>query len=321
MSPPRPPRREIAHLPRLLALVPYLLARPGVSFAEVSQVFGVSETRLRKDLELLWVCGLPGHGPGDLIDIEFEGPTITLLEPAGMTRPLRLTSDEALALVVALRALAETPGLTERDALDRVLVKVEAVAGAAAEAAERVEVAVEGEERVLPVVEQALAAGRRLHLRYHVPGRDETTERDVDPVRVVLVDGRAYLEAWCRRAEGLRTFRLDRVVALELLELPAEVPPGLPRRDLSAGLFQASPDHERVELRLAPQAQWVADYYPCEQIHQEWDGMMRVVLRTPSTDWVVRLALRLGGAATVLSPPQLREQVRSRATAALAAYA
>lgn len=320
MTPRTTARREVADLPRLLALVPFLLARPGVSFAEVSQVFGVSETRLRKDLELLWVCGLPGHGPGDLIDIEFEGPTITLLEPAGVTRPLRLTADEALALVVALRALAETPGLTERDALDRVLVKIEEVAGAAAEAAERVEVAVEGEERVLPVVEQALAAGRRLHLRYHVPGRDETTERDVDPVRVVLVDGRPYLEAWCRLAEGLRTFRLDRVVELEMLDVAAEVPPGLPRRDLSAGLFQASPDHQRVELLLRPRAHWVADHYPCEQVHEQPDGTMRVVLRTPGTDWVVRLVLRLGADADLLSPDAVTQQVRAHARAALTAY-
>ena len=206
-------------LPRLLALVPYLLARPGVRLAEVASTFGVSEDRLRKDLNLLWVCGLPGHGPGDLIDVEFEGDTVTLLEPAGVTRPLRLTVDEALALVVALRALAETPGLDERDAVDRALAKVELAAGAAAGPAHRVEVSVEGEQRVLPVVQAALEQQRRLHLSYHVPGRDETTERDVDPMRLLLVEGRSYLEAWCRRAEGVRLFRLDRVQQVELLDL------------------------------------------------------------------------------------------------------
>ena len=94
-------------LGRLLALVPYLLARPGAGLADVAHTFGVTEERLRKDLDLLWVCGLPGHGPGDLIDVEFEGDTVTLFEPAGVTRPLRLTVDEALALLVALRALAD----------------------------------------------------------------------------------------------------------------------------------------------------------------------------------------------------------------------
>ncbi|MBC7678723.1 MAG: protein pafC, partial [Pseudorhodobacter sp.] len=64
-----------ADLPRLLALVPYLLARPGVAFSTPATDFDVTEERLRKDLDLLWMCGLPGHFPGDLIEIEFEGDT------------------------------------------------------------------------------------------------------------------------------------------------------------------------------------------------------------------------------------------------------
>ena len=310
----------VEQLPRLLALVPYLLARPGVKVSEAAAVFGVSEERLRKDLDLLWVCGLPGHGPGDLIDVEFEGDTITLFEPAGVTRPLRLTVDEALALVVALRALAETPGLVERDALDRALAKVEQVAGAAALPAGRVEVAVEGEERVLPVVEQALAEGRRLHLRYHVPGRDETTERDVDPMRLALVEGRSYLEAWCRRAEGVRLFRLDRVAAVTLLDLPAELPAEATARDLSQGVFQPSPTDQLVVLALRPGAHWVADHHPCESVEPGEDGDLVVRMRTPDTGWVRRLALRLGSGGRVLSPPELADEVRAEARAALAAY-
>lgn len=308
-----------ADLPRLLSLVPYLLARPGARVAEVAQVFGVSEDRLRKDLNLLWVCGLPGHGPGDLIDLEFEHDTVTLFEPQGVTRPLRLTSDEALALVVALRALAQTPGLTERAALDRVLIKVQEVAGAAAAPAGRVQVTVEGAERVLPIVEQALTTGRRLHLRYYVPGRDESTERDVDPIRVLLVEGHSYLEAWCTRAEAVRTFRLDRVAALQILDTPA-APPPVPDRDLSQGLFQAGPDDILARLMLHPGAGWVADYYPCESVQEQPDGTTVVALRTPDTAWVERLALRLGGRAVVLGPEELIEAVRARARAALAAY-
>ena len=310
----------LAQLPRLLALVPYLLARPGVRVSEAAAVFGVSEDRLRKDLDLLWVCGLPGHGPGDLIDVEFEGDTITLLEPAGVTRPLRLTVDEALALVVALRALAETPGLVERDALDRALAKVEAVAGAAAGPAGRIEVAVEGEERVLPVVEQALRERRRLHLRYHVPGRDETTERDVDPMRLALVEGRSYLEAWCRRAEGVRLFRLDRVAGVRLLDAPAQPPAAAQSRDLSHGVFQPSPDDALVVLALQPEAHWVAEHHPCEAVEPGPDGELVVRLRTPDLRWVRRLALRLGGTGRVLAPAELAEQVAQDARAALAAY-
>ena len=311
---------SLAQLPRLLALVPYLLQHPGVQTAEAAALFGVSEEQLRRDLNLLWVCGLPGHGPGDLIDLEFEGDTITLLEPAGVTRPLRLNVDEAVALLVALRTLSETPGLADRDVVERTLAKIEDAAGAAGRPAQRVEVALEGEEQVLPVVRDALAQHRRLHLTYYVPGRDETTERDVDPMRLLLVEGRSYLEAWCRRVEAVRLFRLDRVVGISLLDLPAEPPPTATERDLSLGLFQPSPEDMLVVLALGPGAHWVADYYPCESVEDLGDGSLVARLRTPEASWIVRLALGLGASARVVEPAELAAEVRSAAREALAAY-
>jgi proteasome accessory factor C len=312
---------SLAQLPRLLALVPYLLQHPGVPMSEAAALFGVSEEQLRRDLNLLWVCGLPGHGPGDLIDLEFEGDTITLFEPAGVTRPLRLAVDEALALLVALRTLSETPGLADRDAVDRTLAKIEEAAGAAASPAHRVEVALEGEEQVLPVVREALERRRRLHLGYYVPGRDETTERDVDPMRLLLVEGRSYLEAWCRRVEAVRLFRLDRVVTIALLDVAAELPAEATERDISQGLFQPSDGDIQIALALRPGAHWVADYYPCESVEDLGDGTLVARLRTPDPAWVVRLALRLGAAARVVEPAELAEQVRTAARSALAAYA
>jgi proteasome accessory factor C len=307
-------------LPRLLALVPYLLARPGVPFATAAADFGVTEERLRKDLNLLWLCGLPGHYPGDLIEIEFEGDTITLSDAQGVDRPLRLTVDEALALVVALRTLAETPGLAEPEPVLRALAKVEAAAGTAAEPAERVEVAIFGDDQVLPVVREALEKKRALRLRYWTAGRDEITDRVVDPLRLVTADGQPYLEAWCRRAEGVRMFHLGRVQEVQLLDEPAAPPADVPSRDLSQGLFQPDELDTVVTLALEPGAAWVSDYYPCDTVEELGDGRQVVTLRTQGTAWVRRLALSLGTRGRVLAPAELAEQVRVDAERALAAY-
>ena len=102
-------------LPRLLSLVPYLLARPGIPVADAAADFGITEKQLRRDLELLWMCGLPGYGPGDLIDLSFSGDTVTVTHDAGMRRPLRLTTAEATALLVALRTLADVPGVVDTE--------------------------------------------------------------------------------------------------------------------------------------------------------------------------------------------------------------
>jgi len=307
-------------LSRLLAMVPYLLARQGIPLREAARQFGISEDQLVKDLELLFVCGTPGHMPDDLIEAEWDTGHVYLNNAETIARPLRLGVDEALALIVGLRALAEVPGLHDRDALDRTLAKLEAAAGDAALASAQVAVEVEGEADVLATARRAIAGNQRLHLRYFVPTRDETTERDVDPMRVLLVDGRWYLEGWCHRAEAVRLFRLDRVDQIQPLDVPAELPPEAVERDLDEGLFVPSPDDTVVTLELDPPAHWVADYYPVEDVQQVAGKRLLVRLRAADGRWLRTLALQLGGSARILDPPDLAEQVNAAARDALTAY-
>jgi proteasome accessory factor C len=303
-------------LPRLLALVPYLRTHPDELIADVAAAFDVTEKQLRDDLELLFVTGLPGGSPGDLIDLSFEGDRVSLIDPQTLDRPLRLTADEATALLVAARALADVPGLQERDALDRAIAKLAEAAPAPA----AVDVALEPEDEVLTTLRAALDGHQRVHLRYMVEARDEVTERDVDPMRLLLRDGRWYFEGWCRRAEAVRLFRLDRVVEATLLDVSAEPPPQAAPRDLEDGLFRPGPDDLRIVLDLAPQARWVADHYPAEDTEERDDSWLRMTLRTPDPGWLVRLLLQLGAAARVVEPSSVAERVKATAREALVTY-
>jgi proteasome accessory factor C len=306
-------------LPRLLALVPYLQARPGIAVARAAADFGVSEAQLRKDLTLLWMCGLPGHGPGDLIDISFEGESVSVVFDAGMSRPLRLTAEEALALVVALRTLAETPGLADSDAVQRALAKVETAAGGAIDDS-TVAVELDHEQRVLPLLQRAIDERRALRLQYYSASRDETGERTVDPLRLFEADGRNYLEAWCRQAEGMRVFRLDRMEDLTLLDEPSSVPAGVQPRDLSEGVFQPASEHLLVDLRVGPAYAWVADYYSTENVAEDGERLV-LSLRVADPGWVRALVLGSAGQIEVLSPGWLAEGLRAEAARALASYA
>jgi len=307
-------------LARLLALVPYLLARPGVRLADAAADLRVSERQLRDDLQLLFVCGLPGYGPGDLIDMSLDEDTVTITYDAGMDRPLRLTADEALALVVALRALAEVPGLAASDVLERTLAKLESAAGDAAEGAERVAVHLAQDEGTVTAVRGALERGRAVRMTYYTAARDATTERVVDPMRLLLVEGRTYLEAWCRRAEAVRRFRLDRVDALTELDEPAAPPPHAASGDVRGGIFRAGEHDPVVVLRLARAARWVTEYYPCERVTDLPGGRTEVALRATDLGWARRLVMGLGSDVEVLAPAGLAEAVREEARAALAAY-
>ena len=309
-------------LSRLLAMVPYLLERQGVPLADAARHFEITEDELVADLELLFVCGTPGHLPDDLIEADWESGHVYLDNADAIARPLRLGVDEAVALLVGLRTLADVPGAGDREALDGALAKLSTAAGdvAATAGAVRVQLDADTPEGVLETARQALTGRRRLHLRYLVPSRDETTERDVDPMRVTAVDGRWYLEAWCHRVDGVRLFRLDRVVEATVLDVDGTPPPRAVGRDLDDGLFQASAEDLLVTVELEPGAGWVADYYPVESVQELPGDRRRVRVRTADPRWLRRLVLRLGGAARITDPRELADDVRLTAERALRAY-
>lgn len=302
-------------LARLLNLVPYLQARPGIRIADAADDLGVSEQQLRDDLELLWVCGLPGYGPGDLIDMAFDGDRVTITYDAGINRPLRLTPDEALALVVALRTLAETPGVADREPIDRACAKIERAAGEPAPVAVRLP----DNTGRLGEVRDAVARGRALELTYYSATRDRTGVRTVDPLRVVMVGGRGYLEAWCRSVQQLRRFRIDRIDALRELDELAAPPPHARPEPITGRIFEPGAELPLITLRVGRGARWVAEYYPCEQVQESAQGWL-VSLRVTDLDWARRLVLRLGPEVVVVAPTELADQVRAHATAALEAY-
>jgi proteasome accessory factor C len=182
-------------------------------------------------------------------------------------------------------------------------------------------VAVSVDERVkfVPLLQKAVADQRALRLTYYTAARDESSERIVDPLRVVVVDGNSYLQAWCRQAEGVRVFRADRIEAATLLDEPARPPADVELPELVEGLYQPAAEHLLVSLRLGPGYAWVADYYPTESARQDGDDM-EISLRVSEPAWVHGLVLGSGGEATVLSPGWLADAIKAEAAAALALY-
>jgi proteasome accessory factor C len=307
-------------LRRLLALVPYVVSRQAVGLAETAATFGMTERELIDDLNLAWCVELKSPEPYCPIDLSYEDGMVTISEAESIARPLRLAADEASALLVALRMLAEAGG--DGAAVTRLVAKIEDAAGASAAPSSQFTIQIDRPNGpgVPAAVDAALAARKRVHLRYYVPGRDEATERDVDPIKLVVEEGRTYLRGWCRLNDAVRNFRLDRVLDVEVLDLPAEVHEEEEPTDEGGALFRPSPEDVLVELELAPAARWVSERYSCESLTDLEDGRLRVVIRSPDTGQFRRLALRLGEDARVIAPAELAREVRDAAEAALALY-
>ena len=118
-------------LVRLLNMVPYFQANPRITRAEAAADLGVTAEQLEADLNQLWMCGLPGYGPGDLIDFEFSGDTIEVTFSAGIDRPLQADLARGhRACWWRLRALADIPGVVDPEAARSAIAKIAAAAGA-----------------------------------------------------------------------------------------------------------------------------------------------------------------------------------------------
>lgn len=307
---------------RLLNMVPYFQANPKVTRAKAAADLGVSAKQLEEDLNQLWMCGLPGYYPGDLIDFEFSGDTIEVTFSAGIDRPLKLTSPEATGLLVALRALADIPGVVDPEAARSAIAKIEAAAGAVGQdtATAAVDEPAPVESRAATAVRTAVQYKHALAIDYYSASHDTLTSRIVDPIRVLLIGGHSYLEAWSREAEGVRLFRFDRIVDAAELGEPAAAPEPARHAPPDTSLFDGDPALPSARLAVAPAASWMFEYYPMREVVELADGSCEAVMTYASEDWMTRLVLGFGSAVRVLEPESLARRVRDAAAAALESY-
>ena len=313
--------RLSTRLSRLLNMVPYFLANPGISASEAAAELGVSTRQLMNDLNQLWMCGLPGYGPGDLIDLSFSEESIEVTFSAGIDRPLRLTATEATAVLVGLRSIADLPGMADPTAARSAMAKIESAIAADADRTADPSPAAPAEAPAVTAVRSALAQVRALRLVYYSASRDAVSERVVDPIRIVLVDNNSYLQAWCRQAEGVRLFRFDRLEQATVLDEPARPPSHATDESAALDLFSDDPAIPLARLWIHPDYGWVLDQYPMHQVVVHSDGSAEATMRFATLDWMARLLLGFGSGVTVLGPPELVTAVRDRSDAALAAYA
>lgn len=284
---------------RLLAIVPWVASQDGPTLDEVSERFGISRRKLLEDLDVLMMVGVPPYTPDTLIDVTIDGDRVWLRFADVFAHPLHLTPEQGLALVAAGSASLDLQGGDRAGPLATALAKLAAVLGV--EVDEAVSVTL-GETRpgLLDTLRSAVGEGRRLRIDYYAYGRDERTTRQVDPHAVVADDGAWYLYAYCHRAEGWRSFRVDRIV--EAAPLDETFEPAAGGAD-AAGRPDArvlGPDVPRVMLDLEPGARWVIETYPVDRVDEREDGWLRVRLPVTATPWLERLLVRLGDGARVV---------------------
>jgi proteasome accessory factor C len=281
---------------RLLVMVPWLIGNSPVGLDELAEAFGISRAQAEKDVLAASMVGVPPYGPGDFVDVWLDGDEVHSSYQPILDRPPRLTPAEGLVVVAAGRALLDVEGSGGGATLASALEKLEAVLG-------RTKVAVDLQSPpLLGAVREAVAEGRRLHVRYYAAWRDEESERDIDPHVVHQQRGRWYVDAWCHRTESVRRFRIDRIRSL--VDTGERFDPV--RAPAPSSVYEP-PDAlmTEVTLDLPASARWVVEAYPCT-----WTAVgdrLHVTVRVVGEAWLERLLLRVGPEARVVSPASLSE--------------
>ena len=300
---------------RLLSLVPWVASHPaGVPVDEVCERFQIPRRVLLADLDTLMMVGLPPYTPDTFVDAWVEDDRV-VITPQWFDRPLRLTPEQALALVASGTSLLAVPGADPDGPLARGLAKLAAAIDVDPTALD-VDLG-----RADPALLELLLTARRQHraveLDYYAYGRDERSHRVVEPWQVYADQGQWYLQAHCRHAGGERLFRVDRIHDAVLLPDRFEPPAG----EATLGVFHPDADDPTVTLELGPGARWVIEQYPCDAVEELGGGRVRATLRVTAPAWLERLLVRLGPQARVVDgAPGLAGLGRTAAERILARY-
>jgi proteasome accessory factor C len=284
-------------LQRLLALIPWVAAHDGPTVREVCERFDLKERELLADISLVSLVGVPPYTPDELFDVVVEDGRVWVHLSPTFRRALRLTPEQALALVAAGRSLRAVPGADPEGPLARGLAKLAATLGVDPDEVVDVDLGIAAAS-VLTTVRDASAAHQRIRLDYYSHGRDERTTREVDPYRVYADRGQWYVVGFDHLRGEERLFRVDRIVDVEILDERFEPP----TETRTHGLYEPDPSDRRVCLELAPDAAWVAEAYPVETLEPLGDGRLRVTLAISALPWLERLLVRLGPNATLVDP-------------------
>ena len=287
-------------LTRLLSVIPWVARNGGTSLDEISRKFAYPKHDLVGDLtDVVHFVGVPPYTPDTMIEVTIEDERVWIHYADYFNRPMRLQPDEAFALLSAGQLMLGVMG--DEDEGSGPLLSALTKLGTALGDPDALEIRLgDAPEETMSILRRAIAAHHQVHIDYYSYGRDQRSERTIDPARFFSDEGQWYVAGYCHLAGADRVFRVDRIRKATLLDTvfdrPTD-PPGLQLLDPAAGL-------PRVTLEVSPGARWVLDQYPHDTSEEIQDGWTRLTLPVAARPWIERLLVRLGPEVRVIDAPE-----------------
>ena len=292
---------------RTMDLIPYILEHPGISINHLSKVFNASEKEIEKDLQLAFMCGLPGYTPYELIDLTYEEGVVSIIDPQVLNKPRNFSSSERVVIALGLEILREL-NLANADNLkkiDNLSKKFQDTKG------EDLLIMVDQNLSFpfLNIINQAIFETRVLTFDYQSVSKDILSSRKVVPHKLYLQNGYLYLSGYDLQAQSDRIFKADQILNCVIGEKS------------DAQKFDQVKDEEIVEITVAPENLNFIERNSSIIIEQEMSqGQLLVKLRVSNFDWLKRAILSNAPSIKVVSPRSLALEVEQMASNIVSAY-
>ncbi len=299
---------------RLLDLVPFLISHQGISLVDLALQFSVTTEEITSDLTTLWMCGLPGYTAYELIDLSFESGFVTISNAETLQRPRNLQRNEALALLLGLQTLREEVTTEDGDLAISITQLIEKISSTIDESAShRFKAGTSSSSLLRAKISKAIDDRELLKIVYHSSVQDEVGERVIEPVDFTIHNGMEYLEAYCHRSFGYRTFRLDRIISASSQK---SIPTAENRKQ--GGTELDNENRSFFSICISSRARDVLERFSIA--HSDSDINAEISAQSFSPEWTIREVMSFGGEVIVSSPKSLRSAIRARAWRALEGY-
>ena len=289
---------------RLLDLVPYINSHQGISLKELANVFNVTQAQMTNDLTTLWMCGLPGYTPLELMDLDFESGFVTIHNAETLSKPRSITFDEGVALVLGLDLLRSTISNDRADLLEKIdslslrlseLIKLPSALSAASVV----------NQDVSSAILEAIKSRSGLEIVYHSLYRDETSTRIILPIEIIESDGQRYLSSYCHTSSDFRQFRIDRIQSAKLEKVPREIPKTSSQASGHTSTIKVLTPTREIAERFKQRELFKNSEFACESY---------------SLQWVERSIMASGSSVCLLTPPEIRKSISTMAQLMLDRY-
>ena len=289
---------------RLLDLVPYINTHQGIALKDLASVFEVSNAQMVNDLTTLWMCGLPGYTPLELMDLDFESGYVNISNAPTLAKPRSVTFDEGVALILGLDLLRASIPTDRSDLLEKIdslSVRLSSIINLNSTFA----VIAPINQGVSAAIDEALASRSSLEIEYHSMYRDEITQRTIFPIEIIEVKGQQYLSSYCYSASDFRQFKLDRIQKAVVTQESKTIP-------------EDATDTQRINSRLKvlKPTREIAERFSRQDLKagSEFD------FQTYSQQWLERSILSSGDGVALLTPPEIRASIAQMAQSMLDRY-